>query len=288
MVANRRPWCQTKSFVLYKIQLAWTHRYICARNRVVAITSPAPDRVKPAGDSPAFQPLYRQIKALITRSLMSGEWRPGGPIPSEMELASRYSVSQGTVRKAVSELAEEKVLVRQQGKGTFVASHAGERSRFPFLSVTPDAEALTQLSAQLIALQRVRDPVSARVLGALPSSGILVLTRILSLNGRPVCYEEVRLPAPRFKGLTPAVIEQHECMLYIMYESRFGVRMVQAEECVRAVVAPRDVALALRLPAGVPVLQIERIAYTYARAPAELRRCYCDTREHHYRNAITG
>ena len=69
---------------------------------------------------------------------MSGEWRPGEPIPSEIDLASRYSVSQGTVRKAVSELAEERVLVRQQGRGTFVASHAEERSQFPFLRVTPD------------------------------------------------------------------------------------------------------------------------------------------------------
>ena len=95
--------------------------------------------MKPAGESPAFQPLYRQIKTLITQSLVSGEWRPGEPIPSEIELASRYSVSQGTVRKAVSELAEEKVLVRQQGKGTFVASYADERSQFPFLRITPDA-----------------------------------------------------------------------------------------------------------------------------------------------------
>ena len=71
--------------------------------------------MKPGPEFPAFQPLYRQIKALITQSLMSGEWRPGEPIPSEIELASRFSVSQGTVRKAVSELAEERVLVRQQG-----------------------------------------------------------------------------------------------------------------------------------------------------------------------------
>lgn len=244
--------------------------------------------MKPVADSPAFQPLYRQIKSLITQGLVSGEWRPGEPIPSEVELAGRYGVSQGTVRKAVGELAKEKVLVRQQGKGTFVASHAGERSRFPFLSITPDHEPLADLGAQLLDLRRVRDPDSARVLGIPASSGIFVLSRVLSLNGKPVCYEEVRLPAPRFRGLTAAVIEQHECMLYSMYESRFAVRMLQAEECVRAVAAPREVAQALKLPAGLPVLQIERIAYTYAREPAELRRGFCDTREHHYRNAIVG
>ncbi|MBL8304847.1 MAG: GntR family transcriptional regulator, partial [Ideonella sp.] len=81
------------------------------------------DRVPaaPAGDSPSFSPLYRQIKSLMTRSLQAGEWRPGEAIPSEMELAARFKVSQGTVRKAVDELATDNLLVRRQGKGTFVA-----------------------------------------------------------------------------------------------------------------------------------------------------------------------
>jgi GntR family transcriptional regulator len=239
-------------------------------------------------EAPAFQPLYRQIKTLITRSLVSGEWRPGEPIPSEIELASRYSVSQGTVRKAVGELAEERVLVRQQGRGTFVASHAGERSQFPFLSVRPDGGELKDLTAQLLGLQRVRDPASARLLGLSPSAGVFVLTRILRINGEPVCYEEVRLPAPRFRGLSAAVVEQHECMLYSMYETRFGVRMIKAEEQLKAVGAPREVASALQLQTATPMLLLERIAYTYGGQPSELRRCYCDTRLHHYSNAIVG
>ncbi len=244
--------------------------------------------MKPAPETPAFQPLYRQIKALITQSLASGEWAPGDAIPSEIELASRYSVSQGTVRKAVGELAEEKVLVRQQGKGTFVASHAGEASKFPFLRITPDGEPLRELSAQLISLERVRDSGSARLLGLNAGAGIYVLKRILRINGKAACYEEIRLPAPKFKGLTVAVVDQHECMLYSMYESRFGVRMLHAEERIKAVAPPREVADALAAPAAVPMLLLERVAFTYAQEPAELRRCYCDTREHHYRNAITG
>ena len=244
--------------------------------------------MKPGPDFPAFQPLYRQIKALVTQSLVAGEWRPGEPIPSEIELAQRYSVSQGTVRKAVAELAEERLLVRQQGKGTFVASHAEERSQFPFLRIHPDANELKELTAKLISLTRVRDAHSARLLGLSPTATVLVLTRLLTLNTAPACYEEVRLPAPRFKGLTAAVIDQHECMLYSMYETRFGVRVLQAEERLKAVAAPREAAAALQIAPGTPLLQIERIAFTYGREPAELRSSYCDTRIHHYRNAITG
>ena len=63
---------------------------------------------------PAFSPLYRQIKGLILNSLRSGEWKPGEVIPSEIELAARFQVSQGTVRKAVDELAAENLLLRRQ------------------------------------------------------------------------------------------------------------------------------------------------------------------------------
>jgi GntR family transcriptional regulator len=249
---------------------------------------PAMDLKSQAREAPAFQPLYRQIKTLITQSLVSGEWRPGESIPSEMELASRFSVSQGTVRKAVSELAEERLLVRQQGKGTFVASHAEEGSQFPFLRMAPDREGLKELTAELLDLRRVRDAAAARQLALAPGSGIFVLKRILRLNGQAVCYEEVRLPAPRFKGLSSAVVEEHECMLYSMYETRFGVRVLQAEERVKAVEAPREAADALDVPPGTPVLHIERIAFTYGRQPSELRSSFCDTRDHHYRNTTTS
>ena len=83
--------------------------------------------------STGYVPLYRQIKRLITDALVTGEWAPGQPIPSEIELAQRFKVSQGTVRKAISELASQKLVVRHQGKGTFVASHLNEPTKFPFL-----------------------------------------------------------------------------------------------------------------------------------------------------------
>ena len=67
--------------------------------------------------TPAFSPLYQQIKGLILHSLQHGEWKPGEAIPSEMELAGRFRVSQGTVRKAIDELAGENLLLRRQGAG---------------------------------------------------------------------------------------------------------------------------------------------------------------------------
>src|SRR5215831_1351807 len=88
--------------------------------------------------APSFRPLYEQIKILLTQSLVAGEWKPGESIPSEVDLAQRYRVSQGTVRKAIDELASEHILVRRQGKGTFVASHNEPAYQYRFLRVTPD------------------------------------------------------------------------------------------------------------------------------------------------------
>jgi len=77
---------------------------------------PAESAPLPEAATPAFSPLYQQIKGLILQSLEAGEWKPGEAIPSEMELAARFRVSQGTVRKAIDELAAENLVVRRQGK----------------------------------------------------------------------------------------------------------------------------------------------------------------------------
>ena len=237
--------------------------------------------------TPAFQPLYRQIKTLITQSLVSGEWRPGDLIPSEIELASRFSVSQGTVRKAIGELADQNLLVRQQGKGTFVASHSEERSQFPYLRITPDRGALDDVTATLLDCRKVKlDAASGKKLGLATGSGAFLVARLLSIASRKAIYEEIRLPATRFKALSAQIIERHHCMMYSMYETQFDVRILHVEEQIKAIAAERAVAGQLGIAEATPLLVIERIAYTYADKAVEFRRSYCSTKEHHYRNRI--
>src|ERR1700749_4711780 len=101
----------------------------------MAATPPNADTADNA--TPAFSPLYQQIKGLILQSLQSGEWKPGEAIPSEMDLAARFRVSQGTVRKAIDERAAQILVVRRQGKGTFVATHAEKHVQYRFLKLMP-------------------------------------------------------------------------------------------------------------------------------------------------------
>ena len=128
---------------------------------------PSPEPDSPAVSAgPAFSPLYQQIKLLLVRSLQSGEWKPGEAIPSELELAGRFRVSQGTVRKAIDDLATENLLVRRQGKGTFVATHAEEQIQYRFLRLMPDDGPVTGMARHFLDCRRMRAPAEvARALG---------------------------------------------------------------------------------------------------------------------------
>jgi GntR family transcriptional regulator len=75
--------------------------------------------------------------------------------------------------------------------------------------------------------------------------------------------------------------------MYALFEAQFGVRMVRAVEKIKAVGADEDAALLLGVPAGNPLLSVERLAFTYNDEPMELRRGLYRTDAHHYRNELS-
>ena len=89
-------------------------------------------------EPPRRQPLYRQAGEALMRRLVDGRWRPGEIIPPEHALAAELGVSQGTVRRALDELARINLVVRRQGKGTYVAEHTRERALFHFFHLVGD------------------------------------------------------------------------------------------------------------------------------------------------------
>ncbi len=241
-----------------------------------------------ASNAPSFSPLYRQIKSLIVQALESGEWRPGEAIPSEQELAARFGVSQGTVRKAVDELAAENVLVRKQGKGTFVVSHHDPRQFFRFLRLVPDDGSLTQPQSVPLDCWRAKaGQEAARVLQIPVGDPIIILRRVLKFSGKPVVLDEIYLPGEVFEGLTLDTLKEWKGSLYSFFETRFGVRMLRAEEHIRAVAADRMAAETLGVKEGTPLLSVERVTYTYNDRPVEWRRGRYLTTQYHYHNELT-
>ena len=243
------------------------------------------------GATPAFSPLYQQIKALILQSLQAGQWKPGDLIPSEIELAARFRVSQGTVRKAIDELAAEHLVVRRQGRGTFVATHAEQHVQYRFLRLLPDqGDASSEGPAQrsIVDCKRQRAPADvARTLGLRTGDSVLQVRRVLSFQGVPTILEDLWLPGSAFKGLTAERLATHQGAMYALFETEFGVRMVRADEKLRAVAADEQAAERMQVPIGSPLLSVERVAYTYQDAPMELRRGLYRTDTHHYRNSLS-
>lgn len=236
---------------------------------------------------PSFRPLYEQIKILITQSLVAGEWKPGEAIPSEIELAARYRVSQGTVRKAIDELASEHILVRRQGKGTYVASHSEPSYQYRFLRVMPDSGEKLHPHSVLLEVRRGKASADiARQLAIKPGASVHVIERVLEFRARPLILDEIVLAASRFPGLTVPRLEEYKGSMYSFYEAVYGLRMIRAEERIRAVAAPEDAATHLRVAPGTPLLCVDRIAFTYGDMPVEWRRGLCLTDGFSYYNEL--
>ena len=252
-----------------------------------ADTPTAAEAAPPA--TPAFSPLYQQIKGLILQSLEAGEWKPGEAIPSEVDLAARFRVSQGTVRKAIDELAAENLVVRRQGKGTFVATHSEQHVRYRFLKLVPDGgEREGPAQRTILECRRLRASAEvARSLALRTGDAVVQVRRVLSFDGVPTILEDLWLPGTTFKGLTADQLAAHQGPTYALFELEFGVRMVRAEEKIRAVAADAQQAALLGCAVGAPLLSVERLSYTYNDVPMEVRRGLYRTDTHHYRNELS-
>jgi GntR family transcriptional regulator len=238
----------------------------------------------------SFSPLYEQIKVMILASLQAAEWLPGAVIPSEMELAARYAVSQGTVRKAIDELASGNLLIRRQGKGTFVATHAEQQVQYRFLKLMPDLgnpKSEGPAQRRIIDCKRLRANAEiSRALAIRNGDAVLQVSRVLSFAGSPTILEHLWLPGAPFKGLTAERLSEYDGPMYALFETEFGVRMVRAEEKIKAVVPDAAQCKILEIKSHTPLLSVERTAFTYNDTPMELRRGFYVTDTHHYHNVL--
>ncbi|MBL8518094.1 MAG: GntR family transcriptional regulator [Betaproteobacteria bacterium] len=237
--------------------------------------------------APSFRPLYDQIKILLTQSLIAGEWKPGESIPSETDLAARFGVSQGTVRKAIDQLAAENILIRRQGKGTFVATHTAPQHQYRFLRIFANNGEKHHPTTRFIDLKKGKaSAVAARLLDVKIGTPVITLRRVLVFAGRPLILDEVVVSAARFPSLTLELAEASRGSLYSFFETHYGVRMIRAEERLSAVSADVFAAEQLGVREGAPLLAIDRIAFTYGDKPVEWRRGLVHTDGYAYFNEL--
>ena len=234
-----------------------------------------------------MNPLYLQVKKRITESLAEGLWNPGQSIPSEVDLAQSFSVSQGTIRKAIDELAAENILIRRQGKGTFVASHDEEGSQLRFLRLTSTQNNKENLDNHLVSFTKEKATNKiAKSLGINIGTTVVSIKRVLTFNQKPLILDFIKVPASSFRKLTSEMIVEKKGAMYRMYETAFGIQMLRAQEKIRAVAADADTSEMLGVKKNTPVLSVERISFTYSDKPIEWRLGLCLTENHHYASEL--
>ncbi|MGF1594040.1 MAG: GntR family transcriptional regulator [Kiloniellaceae bacterium] len=230
---------------------------------------------------PGFKPLYQQVKDLLMTRLIGGYWKPGDLLPSEMQLAGELGVSQGTVRKALDELTAGNLLVRRQGRGTYVAEHDQEHALFHFFKMTDRAgRPLVPESRVLRRSGGPAKPVEAARLDLAPGAPVLRIARLRSFDSRPAIYERIVLPAALFPALEAR--RKLPNTLYTLFARDYGITIGRAEERLSAVAAGAEAARHLGLDRDAPLLAIDRIALALDDRPVEWRLSLCDTRDQVY------
>ena len=232
---------------------------------------------------PLATPRYREIALRMKDALAEGEWKPGEAIPSERRLSVRFGVSIGTVRKAIDELVAGNLLIRQQGRGTFVASHNRDRMLFYFFHIVAEHGAKAYPDVRLIAFARGKaDRSEADLLHIAAGDPVFRIRNLLRLRGDPVIVDDLTLPCARFAGLTDKQFGNRPSTIYNLYQDAFGLSVVTTRERLRATLADAETAPLLRVAVGAPLLSIRRTALSYNDDPIELRRSLVDTAQHEY------
>ena len=228
-------------------------------------------------------PLYKGVQRALMEQLATGDLKPGQLIPSERQLAMEYRVSIGTLRKAIDELVENRILIRQQGKGTYVASHDRERLLFYFFHIVPQKGAKSYPLVESVFFHKALadDEVAARLRIAVGAPTFHVRNQ-LSLLNEVVSIDDITIDQARFERLSAAQFKERPNTIYNLYQEAFGITVVRTDERLRAEAASVDHAKLLKIKVATPVLTIRRTAFDMRDEPVELRISTVNTAAHEY------
>jgi len=234
-----------------------------------------------SGTQVGFKPLYSQVREEIVRRLADGLWQPGAMLPSEQELARTLGVSQGTARKALDSLTSEGILVRRQGRGTFVAEFEESRILFQFFRLAPDVgERLFPNSSVLRRSSATAGPGERAALDLTAGAKVWRIERVRYFGEEAILTETLSLPVARFPKL--GQLAEIPNNVYRLYSAEYGISIARSTERIKAIAANAHDAKQLGCAEGTPLLLIERIAFNFADDPVEFRQSHCLTTSIHY------
>lgn len=226
--------------------------------------------------SARFQPLYKQVYDLLVDRLANNHWKPSEPLPSEFALADELGVSQGTVRKALNQMVDEKLLTRRQGKGTFVAEHTQESSLFRFFRFKESGgEKLIPETKVISKKVRKVKPREAEILDIKADEQVCEMIRVRSLLDKKTVLERVIQPLSIFPGIDQE--DEVPNSLYSYYQEKYSISIVRVEEELKATTLNDEQAQLLSLDKDIPVLMVERSSINIDGRIVEWSQSLCST-----------
>ena len=221
-------------------------------------------------------PRYYQLKEIMLERIRSGEWKPGGLIPSERELSEKYGISRMTARQAITDLVNEGLFYREQGKGTFVSQRKTTQQLIHLTGFTEDILARGQRpdTKVLSAEMSPADEATAEKLRIKPGTLIFRLQRLRLADGEPLAIELSQISFKDCERLLEEDLEHNS--LYRMLETKYGISLMEADQELEAGLAGNEEAQLLNISVGSPVLFTRRTSYTERNQPIEYAKAvYC-------------
>jgi GntR family transcriptional regulator len=239
----------------------------------------------PALRNTGDQPLYEIVRAGILERLHNGQWVAGAKIPTEPQLAQEFGVGIGTIRRAVEELVAERLLIRRAGRGTIVAKFTDGHAFDQFFSFVDAAGDPVKVSARLLRFGKERaTPALAARLAIERGARLARAENLRLVDDAPVMFDRLWIPLDLFPELSAERFTARRGSIYGFFQEQYGVTVVRVAEQLSAVVPDDDIAEALGVEAGVPLLRIERTAFTFKDQPVEFRVRFVDSRRCRYEN----
>jgi GntR family transcriptional regulator len=221
-------------------------------------------------------PRYFQLKEIMRERIRSGEWKPGELIPSERELSEKYGISRMTARQAITELVNEGLFYREQGKGTFVSQRKITQQLIHLTGFTEDIRARGQRPGTkvLSATMHPADEETAEKLRINPGTPIFRLQRLRLADDEPLAIELSQISFKGCEGLLEEDLEHNS--LYRLLEAKYGIALMEADQELEAGLTGSEEAQLLKISVASPVLFTRRITYSDRNQPIEYAKAiYC-------------
>jgi len=214
---------------------------------------------------------YAELAADLRARVLRGEWEPGQALAAETELARLYGVALGTLRQAIALLADQGLLERRHGKGTFVKAGLDGASMLRFFRFRHADSSEPPVSRILSHKQVPADAATAGSLGLRDGAPVLALERLRSVAGQPCLLESIVLPLPLFAALAASDPADWGDLLYPEYQRRCGVVVHRAQDELSFDTLGAANARRLGLTKGHPCVRVRRRAYDLAGRCVEVR-----------------